>query len=91
MAPFTLKTSLMRFRSKKMWRAMHLVFLLHVASCLTTRGVKFCQHFNDCRKIYVDSDRYRDVFVFRCELSTVYIKGTLAVEVHDQEGMSCRK
>ena len=44
-----------------------------------------------CREIYVDSDRYRDVFISRCELSAVYIKGTLAVEVHDMEGHICRK
>ena len=66
-------------------------FFLHAASCFTSREIKWCLQINACREIYVDSDRYRDVFISRCELSSVYIKGTLAVEVHDMEGHICRK
>lgn len=66
------------------------VFLLAAASA-TDRGVMTCEIVSKCWEIHIDANVYKDVFVKRCRLSTVYVTGSLEVTVHDSLGQTCDK
>lgn len=55
------------------------------------RGIKWCLKYTQCREVYVESGKFRQVFVSKCAHSIVIIEGTLKVAVRDMEGHQCRK
>lgn len=55
------------------------------------RGIKWCLKYTQFREVYVESGKFRQVFLSKCAHSIVIIEGTLKVAVRDMEGHQCRK
>lgn len=55
------------------------------------RKVITCFEEQKCRNFIVDSAFVRDVFVRKCALSTILVKGEEEVSVHDLTGHACSK
>lgn len=65
--------------------------IFHISCAFPQRKVMTCFEDKKCRHFTVDSDIVRDVYVRKCLLSKVVVKGEKPVSIRDLEGKTCSK